>query len=339
MEKKRYIYIDILNCLAIFSVLMLHSSQIAHFGNPYDRVTILGNVLQCIFIPAVYIFFMNSGAMLLNYRERQTTKTFAKKRFKRVVIPFVVWSILYYLYDMKWTAFPGPITRKHPGLKDFIYAFATNHINNIFWFFYAILAIYISLPIISLAVKYHKKYLWYIVVLSFILNDFSNWFGVLINVNLSNKYFNSQFLCFLAYAILGFLIKENFFARKQENLIIILGILSLFLSIIGVLELGKIKFTNFGPMLYSASVVLIVKRMVDNHSFNKNVTDIFRKAASSSLGMYILHVLFYKIFTKTFNVEMTNLVYIFVMPLVVYMVGTPLIYVVKRNKFIRMIIP
>lgn len=319
---------------------MLHSSQIGHFGNPSSHITILGNILQSIFIPAVYIFFMNSGAMLLDYRKRQSTMTFAEKRAKRVLVPFLVWSILYYFYDIKWTAFPGPISHVHPSIRDFIQALATNNINNIFWFFYAIMAIYMTLPIISLASDKHKKYLWYIVIVSFVLNDFTQWFSNLLSTNLDNKYLNSQLLNFLAYVIMGYLIKEQFFTRKQENLMITIGIIAFVLSILETLTVGKIKMLGgIGPMLYSVAVVLIVKRFSDNHSFHIKTANLFRKMASSSLGMYILHVLFYKIFSKLFNVGMTNLSYIFVMPIVVYIVGTPLIYLLKKNKFVRIILP
>lgn len=319
---------------------MLHSSQIGHFGKPTASITIFGNVIQCIFIPAVYIFFMNSGAMLLNYRSRQTTETFIRKRTQRVVVPFLVWSVLYYLYDLKWTAFPGPISREHPGVKDFIYAFATNNINNIFWFFYAIIAIYLTLPMISLIAKNHKKYLWYVVIISFLLNDFTQWMGAVIGMNLNNKYLNSQLLNFLAYAILGYLIKENFFTRKQENLFITVGLIALVLAITGTVTLGKIKIIAYiGPMLYSVAVVLIVKRIVEQHQFSYKTSKLFQMAASSSLGMYILHVLFYKVFSKLFHLEMTSLVYILVMPVVVYLIGTPIIYLARKNKYIRMLLP
>lgn len=319
---------------------MLHSSQIGHFGKPTATITIFGNVIQSIFIPAVYIFLMNSGAMLLNYRSRQSTKTFMMKRTKRVLIPFVVWSFLYYLYDIKWTAFPGPIAHIHPSIRDFVYAFATNNINNIFWFFYVIIAIYLTLPIISLAAENHKKYLWYLVVISFFLNDFTQWLGNVLNLNLNNKYLNSQLLNFLAYAIIGYLIKERFFNRKQENVMIYIGLISFILTLIGTLTVGKFKIiSSIGPMLYSVSVVLIVKRITEKNTFSQRTMNFFRIAASSSLGMYILHVLFYKIFSKMFNVGMTSLVYILVMPIVVYIIGTPLIYLAKQNKYIKILLP
>ncbi|MEM5032281.1 hypothetical protein AAEZ42_08070 [Limosilactobacillus fermentum] len=45
--------------------------------------------------------------MLLDYRYRQSTKEFFKKRFLRVVVPFLIWSVFYYWYSYHYYAFPG----------------------------------------------------------------------------------------------------------------------------------------------------------------------------------------------------------------------------------------
>ncbi|WP_295732106.1 acyltransferase [uncultured Limosilactobacillus sp.] len=341
VEKKgRLLYIDVLNCLAIFSVLMLHSSQIAHFGKIGMPITILGNVLQSIFIPAVYIFFMNSGAMLLNYRKHQTTRVFMIKRVKRVVIPFLFWSVLYYLYDMKWTAFPGPIYHAHPGIRDFIMSFCNNNINNIFWFFYVIIVIYIALPIVSLASEKHKNYLFGISVMSFLTKDFASWFGNLMGIKIHNEYFQFSLLEFIGYSILGYLIQENYFSKKQENCLMTVGFITLFMSIFNDLTVGKfVLVASIGPMLYSVALFIFIKRLCENRNNNEKANRIFMMASSSSLGMYILHVLFYKVFITVFDLKMTSLVYIFVMPVVVYLIGTPLIYFVRKVKIIRDVLP
>lgn len=339
-KRERLLYIDVLNCLAIFSVLMLHSSQIAHFGKVGMPITILGNVIQSIFIPAVYIFFMNSGAMLLNYRKHQTTKLFMKKRIKRVVVPFLFWSVLYYIYDMKWTAFPGPIYHDNPGIRDFIVAFCNNNINNIFWFFYAIIAIYMALPLISLAAESHKNYLFGISVMSFITKDFASWFGNLMGIKIHNEYFQFSLLEFIGYSILGYLIKESYFSRKQENWLMGIGFLTLFMSIFNDLTVGKfIVVSSIGPMLYSVALFILIKRLCENHNNNEQVNRLFMIASSSSLGMYILHVLFYKVFATAFHLGITSLVYIFVMPIIVYLIGTPLIYLVRQIKVVQDILP
>ena len=44
------------------------------------------------------IFIMISGYYLLNSSKEIDYNTFLKKRFKKVLLPFIVWSIIYNLY-------------------------------------------------------------------------------------------------------------------------------------------------------------------------------------------------------------------------------------------------
>ena len=98
---KRLVYVDAINVVATFSVLMLHASQwVGKDGN-----IVKNQVVQVIVISAIFLFLMNSGATLIDYTSRYTTKSFLVKRLKRVVFPLVVWSILWYVYDIFFMRF------------------------------------------------------------------------------------------------------------------------------------------------------------------------------------------------------------------------------------------
>ncbi|MEN3245437.1 hypothetical protein [Fructilactobacillus sanfranciscensis] len=53
--KKRLTYIDVINVVAIYAVLMLHSSQYQLSNGSVVK----NGIIQAIFIPAVSLFFMN----------------------------------------------------------------------------------------------------------------------------------------------------------------------------------------------------------------------------------------------------------------------------------------
>lgn len=345
MIKKRFFYIDLLNCFAIFSVLMLHSSQLFFHGNPYSIKTMICGIIQALFIPAVYIFFMNSGAMLLDYRDRQSTKCFIIKRLKRVFIPFLVWTVIYYIYDLRFTASPGPTLRSHPGINDFLIGIANNNINNIFWFFYVILAIYLTIPVLSLVTKDHEDYLFLIVCFSFIMNDILHWLSGIMNINVDNmffyKLFNPIIMTYLPYAIIGYLLKKNFFSKQQENMIIILGLTTLLLSIVNILTLKRYTLlNNIGPMLYSTSIYILFVRLSNFELLNSSLLHkMFMCASGCSLSMYVLHVIFFKIFDNTFRLGEDSWTHILIMPIIVYIVGTIFIYLFRKIRIIRVILP
>ncbi|MDN5954723.1 MAG: acyltransferase family protein, partial [Loigolactobacillus coryniformis] len=93
--KQRVYFMDCLNIVAIMAVILLHTSGTV-FSYRMDNHWLLAVLMQVMFIWAVPIFFMLSGANLLNYSERYDTKTFFKKRWARVVVPFIFWSIVWY---------------------------------------------------------------------------------------------------------------------------------------------------------------------------------------------------------------------------------------------------
>lgn len=96
-EKKRIIYYDLLNVVACISVIAMHCNGIVHsYANTIEWKESL--VVEVIAYWAVPIFFMLSGATLIEYRAKYTTRTFLKKRVEKTLIPFVAWSFLMLLY-------------------------------------------------------------------------------------------------------------------------------------------------------------------------------------------------------------------------------------------------
>ncbi|MDM8265278.1 acyltransferase [Limosilactobacillus vaginalis] len=353
--KERIHYIDVLNCLAIFFVLVLHSSQLAHFGNDRYSNFLATRLLQTICIPAVYIFFMNSGATLLDYRDRQNTQNFIKKRSKRVLIPFLVWTVIYYLYDTffnKYGAFPGPIFHFHPSVRDFILSFVNNDINNTFWFFYEIIALYIATPIFSILTHKNKKILLYIVIGYFIFNDGIFYLQGLIHLNLDTRFIAQPLISssHLGYFILGYLIRINYLPKRVENILIYIGLGSLLLSIIDVLTNGKFNYlNNIGPFLYSVALYLLIKRGT-THISNRSMLNIFMKLSGATLGIYILHPLAYALFDKivygvvvaNWNLYLpvlNNPVHIYLLPIVTYFILGIVVLALKKIKITKYILP
>lgn len=149
----------------------------------------------------------------------------------------------------------------NPSFTDFINSFANNDINNLFWFFYSIIALYLFTPIISTLIDDHKKVLLAIVVASFVLTDLLNYLSKLSGLKLMTSYITQPLLTsnFTGYFIMGYLIKEEFFSRKEENWLIVVGGLALLLSLINDLTLRKfIVLNNIGPFLYSVALYIIV---------------------------------------------------------------------------------
>ena len=97
--KKRLVWADILRIFAIYLVVFVHSTSL--------QATSFLSVLQLIILFAIAktcvpLFFMLSGALLLPKVE--PTSYFLKKRFLRIFVPYIFWTIIFiYLPNAAYT--------------------------------------------------------------------------------------------------------------------------------------------------------------------------------------------------------------------------------------------
>lgn len=89
--QKHYYYISVLYVVSALSAIVLHANT-AFWVYRADRTWLINNFIECLFYFAVPIFFMLVGATLFDYKKRYDTKTFFRKRFTKILIPFIFWS-------------------------------------------------------------------------------------------------------------------------------------------------------------------------------------------------------------------------------------------------------
>lgn len=155
MNRKRD-YISVLSVIACLAVVMMHVNKcwMVFSTEPY---WISGIIIEGICNCAVPLFFMISGATLIDYHQRYNTATFFKKRFLKTVVPFVVWS----LFAMIYCIYTGQVTdyrvsRLLLGMINVEYA-------NLYWFFIPLFMAYLTIPVLA-AIQDKKKVFGYMIL-------------------------------------------------------------------------------------------------------------------------------------------------------------------------------
>lgn len=148
--KRHWLFVDVLNVIACIAVVCLHTS----LGAFHPEQTMLWKrqvAMQSLFIFATPIFFMISGMNLLGYRKKYDTATFFKKRAWRTGRALIVGSVVCYLvFGLFPSSFYGTDAISADfGIIGFAKHFLTNSINDIYWFFYSILYLYMLTPLLS----------------------------------------------------------------------------------------------------------------------------------------------------------------------------------------------
>jgi len=100
-EEKQKLYnpiVDILRIISILAVLLIHTTTRTLETSFYALTKIPWTLfLNQVARFAVPLFFMISGFVLeLNYHLHENYLTYLKKRFSRIMVPYIFWSIIYY---------------------------------------------------------------------------------------------------------------------------------------------------------------------------------------------------------------------------------------------------
>ena len=234
MARARFEYIDLLKLFAILSIITVH------IFNVWQQAEIMGiriYGLSSLVKFGVPVFIMISGALLLN--RPIEIGSFLKKKVNRIVYPFIFFYIITCLF-----VFLNHHTHEQ---TQNIFAFR--------WYFWMILGVYLSIPVINKYILHSKleeiRYFIYLFLFASVFYEIMYYFGI-------KQYFNlTLFLSPLGYLVLGYYLSKKDFDMSANKIItvsIILFIFSTFLKSCGIL--GYLPFIeNYAaltsPMLSS----------------------------------------------------------------------------------------
>ena len=344
INNKKINYITVLSVLSAIAVVILHSKANVDFFSR-EEYWFKASVIECVFHFAVPIFFMISGATLIDYRERYGTKEFFKKRIKKTVIPFIAWSIIGILYaDFFKNSLEIENMNRTQALNA-IFGIKTVHV---YWFFPQLFSVYLCIPLFSaVEKKLRKEVFGYLLLVCAIFNCILPFFNNVFEQNLVLPITVQVGSGYLLYIILGYLLHTTQLDKKTEYGIYILGMVGLLLQIFGTYILssqankliGIFKgYTNVPCALYSTAIFLLVK---NNCSKIKNASflSIINKMKKYTFSIYLIHWFLIDSITSMLNLDTKSIVYAFGMPVLVIPLCILLTFILRKIPVISKIVP
>lgn len=336
-EKKQYI--SVLSVISCLGVVMMHVNNLggSMFMGPHwsDKVIVDG---VCYF--AVPVFLMISGANLLDYRKRYDTKTFFRKRFVKVVIPFLFWSfvgMLYYIY----TNGTGGRTAFHLllGILNFEYV-------GTFWFFAPLFMLYLTMPLFS-AVEPKKGVFGYLILAGLALNYVIPWLTVKYGI----PYYNGVVVPVVANCVIliliGYYIDHYAIPMMWRMIIYVLGIYGgwnlTYVTLVQSELIGEYYkgFKDPGGMmaiLYASAIFLALKQL-ENTKAMQVMGKIALPLSGATFGVYLIHRGFIEIASRVVRVDTNGLLYRMVGSLVIFLISVFVVKVLQKIPLIRRIVP
>lgn len=336
----RIIYFDILNIIACIAVCYLHCNGGVH-GYSNTRLWKECLVIEVICYFAVPIFIMLSGATLMKYRERYTTKQFFLKRAEKILIPWVIWSFITYI-----------VHNKNLNLLNFTNDFLYGKIETVYWFFPLIIYLYCIIPVISILTEdKHRKLMWGIVIFIFSIQSVLQPILTILKIQMPSilGYMTGQ-NAYIMYLLLGYLLSTTKLNRKQRITIYMLAIIALTTrylhTIYGSISVGKLNKASWGYTAFTGVLPTIaVFESIKNINWNNILSKIKIKSkyisilASCSFGVYLMHILIKSKLTSFFLINTQSYFYRLIFPIILYACCACIVYIIKKIPIVRKIVP
>ncbi len=145
---QRIVFLDFVRVIACFMVIMVHSCEFFFIDGSEIGIRSLSDgwwvsVIDSAFRCSVPLFVMISAYLLVPVSG--SVGEFFRKRLVRVVIPFVVWSLLYATLPYLWGDMSGDEVAKSVMRLAYNFNDASGHM----WFVYMLVGLYLFMPVIS----------------------------------------------------------------------------------------------------------------------------------------------------------------------------------------------
>lgn len=296
--KQRYEYFDGLRVVCAYLIVLLHvlARPLAHGISTRPMVWEVVNVMGAVTRIGVTVFFMISGALLLNSKKCSDIRYVLKDKVFNIFVKLFIVSLIYrliYVFIIEKTSF---------SVTSFISAFLRDDIDNRLWFLYIIMGLYLCLPILRLIVESNKRnLLWYIVIIALLTNNFIYAFDKIFSIKID--FVAPMMVGYLGLFVLGYLINTTDLNKRQRSIIYILGIIGLLFRIIVTRELshskGEFVITFYNNMTFNvflSSVALFVFAKYSDKFRKFSLINPVKKLSKISLGLYLVHPILVELF-------------------------------------------
>ncbi|MEG0757985.1 MAG: acyltransferase, partial [Raoultibacter sp.] len=270
-------------------------------------------------------------------------KEFLKRRLKKLLIPFIVWTLIVYI--LQYVILTDTIDATIGG---YITAFMNNSIEPIYWFFFAIISLTLAMPVLSLLAD-NRKILWYMTGVAFLLSGVApTLFGALhipwtgaFNIPVAGGY--------VMYALLGYLVATGDVPKKYRIAIYVAAIACFALRYgytyissynLGFTDRFLFDYYGFYAVFPALAVFLLFKYKNWESPFFLKHAKAITTISGLSFGVYLIHkIILDEIIVGQFGLEYDRILMRIICPIVLYLVSLLIVYLIKKIPILKNIVP
>ena len=299
-ESTHIYWIDLIRVIAVFQVVLVHLSYVIFFkedllspnwiaANFYDSFSRMG----------VPLFFMVSGYLLLNKRE--PLAGFFCKRFLKVGIPTLFWSVAYLLWSVE--AYRNGTMSPLGIALSMLKAIYLGNVEIHLWFLYILIGIYLVVPILRVLVSaaswrdlMYFIIIWFVATPLFELAQRILGFPTAMVIPVVTGY--------VGYFMLGYLLAELQLDRRGRILSLVGIVLAVAITFFGT-NMLSVQAGPIDAYFYSYFSLPTVLATVCGFFLLKDlgqklgkVGGLVRTVSATSFGIYLIHIFVVELLRK-----------------------------------------
>ncbi|MCI6886664.1 MAG: acyltransferase, partial [Lachnospiraceae bacterium] len=268
---------------------------------------------------------------------------------------YLLWGGIYGIWRWHTGSMQMDFSTGIMSLYSIISMYINNRMEPIYWFFGPILSIYLSMPLLSICFenKKNQNALKYAIILGFITISFlpfSYNFFVSLLPNSSFGFWNSSWRLdilggYLLFALLGYWASIHSFSKKEQLILYFSGGVCCLFRLFGMIYFFTLSgekpemffdYLSFPSVIYALSIFVLFKSMNIREIKHKNI---FSNLASSSFGIYLIHILVLTMMEKIVFFRNNPYIWHFVTPIICYFLCAAIVLLVKKFPVICHIFP
>lgn len=339
---ERIHYLSLLSIVSAFAVVMLHANG-CFWVYGEGRYWYTANIIESVMYFAVPVFFMISGATLLDYQKRYSTKEYLIRRIHKTFLPFLVWSLIGICYALATGNFH--LRFGMDALTDILYAIFQTSVTGIFWFFIPLFRIYLLIPLLSRLKEHCTQKTLLVLSILFFIADF-----VICNILAPSDASRTQIDksgLYLSYVLVGYLIHQHTISKKARIVIYCAGILGLLVHLFGTASVsasaGMIVqtfkgYANIPCALYSIAIFVFLKE-IGSRIRSERILTWIEALSQYTFAIYLLHWFLLDILTRIFHLSIFSIYYRLGLPWIICGLCILITRLIRKIPYIRKILP
>ena len=243
-------------------VILLHASgswtvttqQVSQMGLLQTFGWSVVDFYQSVARMGIPLFLMLTGALLLQPEKNESLRTFFRKRWNRIGLPFIFWGAAYFAWDFLVIRIPFTLSAVIWGILDGPYTQ--------FWYLYVLIGLYLLTPILRAFINQaDQTLLLYFVVIWLLGAAIIPVFGLLTPYQLNSNVFTIT--GYVGYFVLGTYLLTAQMRRSTLSILMILGVaLTGFFTYVLAATVGGTEMyffqQYFSPTVILSSVMLFM---------------------------------------------------------------------------------